>query len=672
MEQSRILCLRFPNWPVQAWRLRISRDSRTAEIPSAIALHTPPPDTPASETAAANPDTRSDLTLLRQLFPAARSGPAVVAVSAAAWKQGVRPGLPLAEARSLARPPQARQTPKSAAAATAAQPATQPGAGGTAARSKSSPAGTAEPVLFIPWNPADDRAELRQLSDPVRRFAPVVGLDSMPLPDCLLLNVTGCGPLFGGEEQLVRELLLMLQQAGLSARAAIAENISAAWALAHTDEPGRPAVTITPAAGCRPLLNQLPAAAARLSPTDLEILQHLGIRRIGQLLALPVQDLPARLSAECVLRVRQLRGDIAEQIIPLPETRPIQANWVGDEPAVGIRDLQWILARLCEDISTQLEQRRLACSGLHCEFIAADKRTLQMPAGLVRPERQSQLLADVLTLRLEFLVLQALRMEHRTRGSSSSRTQSATPPETTDRSSPTDHNTEAAPLPALDFAALAELPIAAVRLTAVSGPIPVSRQKRLFADAEEQSEDVAEHLGTLLSRLAGRLGTEAVLTAVERDDPRPEYSIGLLTVTGSGFEKLLDQLTGTAGERPDRQRRTKGPEPEVTTVAGSGGVGPARPLRLLSEPMEVELKWVQAAESAGNAAERPGSEAILNCWGREWRLREWTGPERIQTAWWTDAACHRDYYQAVTSHGSRFWLFRNLTTGRWYLHGIYD
>ena len=87
-------------------------------------------------------------------------------------------------------------------------------------------------------------------------------------------------------------------------------------------------------------------------------------------------------------------------------------------------------------------------------------------------------------------------------------------------------------------------------------------------------------------------------------------------------------------------------------------------LRLLPEPVEVALEWVRGVASAEGVAERTGSEAVLRCLGREWRVVEWTGPERIQTAWWTDSACHRDYYQAVALQGAlRAWLAALKLTG---------
>jgi len=32
----------------------------------------------------------------------------------------------------------------------------------------------------------------------------------------------------------------------------------------------------------------------------------------------------------------------------------------------------------------------------------------------------------------------------------------------------------------------------------------------------------------------------------------------------------------------------------------------------------------------------------------------------------------RDYYQVETACGNRFWLFRRLSDGRWFLHGTFD
>jgi protein ImuB len=46
-------------------------------------------------------------------------------------------------------------------------------------------------------------------------------------------------------------------------------------------------------------------------------------------------------------------------------------------------------------------------------------------------------------------------------------------------------------------------------------------------------------------------------------------------------------------------------------------------------------------------------------------------PERIEAGWWTGEDSSRDYYIAQTCEGSRWWLYREAATSRWFLQGIW-
>lgn len=46
-------------------------------------------------------------------------------------------------------------------------------------------------------------------------------------------------------------------------------------------------------------------------------------------------------------------------------------------------------------------------------------------------------------------------------------------------------------------------------------------------------------------------------------------------------------------------------------------------------------------------------------------------PERIQGGWWQGKDVSRDYYIADSQDGSRLWLYKDLTTGHWYLQGLW-
>ena len=58
--------------------------------------------------------------------------------------------------------------------------------------------------------------------------------------------------------------------------------------------------------------------------------------------------------------------------------------------------------------------------------------------------------------------------------------------------------------------------------------------------------------------------------------------------------------------------------------------------------------------------------------GQVWEVEGWSAAERLQTGWWTDRPCQRDYHVVLVRGGSRLWLYRDLQTGRWYLHGVFD
>lgn len=58
--------------------------------------------------------------------------------------------------------------------------------------------------------------------------------------------------------------------------------------------------------------------------------------------------------------------------------------------------------------------------------------------------------------------------------------------------------------------------------------------------------------------------------------------------------------------------------------------------------------------------------------GEEHRIQRVWGPERIHTGWWRGRSARRDYYRVETAAGRWFWLFRQLTDGRWFLHGVFE
>ncbi len=708
---TRILCLRIPNWPVQAAARRLRAAGESGVL---LAVRTRADWTDAGVSRPGSGGGAAggvggvlleDWRLLREQFPAVRSGPAVVAVDRGAWELGVRPGLPLAEARSLARPVIRRGD----------RGAVQSGAGVQSEAGSQSGVKNSAAVQFVEWCPESDRKELLELSLVARRFAPVVALDTLPLPDSLLLDITGCEHLFGGELELAEELLGEVWGSGLRAVAGIGGKLSSAWAMAHWDPTDAELrgflgqsglrerlgvsggasggasggkvlgaaswrVRRLPCGEDRPWLDMLPITAGRLPLSDIEILRDLGVVQLGRLLNLPREDLPARLSVVAVERVQQLQGVLSEHLVNLPEANPIESEWSEEQPASGLGDLHWVLGRLSGVLSGELVRRRQMCGGLECEVKLGSGEWLQFGAGLVRPTQDAGLLGEVICLRLEYLLSDEQRRIAVGGLSSAVGASAVGGVEGT-----------AAAAGAGGFLRLVVEPVVLVRMRALAAQLPPARQRNLFGELQDVSEPV-EQLAALVSRLTGRLGRERVLRVGERADVRPEYSVRVeplpdaVQAGGAGAaERTLWNLAGLSGGvsgvgiggvggvKSGRGAVVAGAE----LVGDLAGVLP-RPLRLLEPAVDVTVGLLREGEEpVGSRSPLQWREQLRRvplvvAEGQRWEVEWWSGAERLQTGWWTDRPCQRDYYVVRVRGGGRLWLYRDLQTGRWYLQGFFD
>jgi hypothetical protein len=96
-----------------------------------------------------------------------------------------------------------------------------------------------------------------------------------------------------------------------------------------------------------------------------------------------------------------------------------------------------------------------------------------------------------------------------------------------------------------------------------------------------------------------------------------------------------------------------------------------RPLELLRQPARIEIVAL-----AGQ-----GAPAQFRFAGRTYMVAYAWGPQRIETGWWRTAGgeqdgrktfVRRDYYRVEITTGARFWIFRQLGTPQWFLHGRFE
>ncbi len=418
-------------------------------------------------------------------------------------------------------------------------------------------------LCCVAHDPRADAELLDQLADWAVRFSPLV--QPAP-PDAILIDIAGCAELFGGERRLAVAALDGLHGQGIAARAAIADTVGAALALAqagdevgastqeevrvgsfHWAAPGETSAALAP----------LPPVSLRIAPRVAQRLFQLGLRTVGDLLVLPRSTLPARFGDELVLRLQQALGEVAE-IVPSRCPQPPPEVQVRFEYA--IRDAGALL-RIAQDqldrLTEQLSSEMLALQQLDCTLVCERRPPVVLHIGLSSATQAWKHVAELLHRRLETVDL--------------------------------------------------DWDIVGLSLIAARTQRWRCEQADLFEVCEAHRRD---GIGILIDTLANRVGHGALLSPALVDDFQPERAYRYVRVCDGRV------LSWTAGRR----------EPAAAEPVRAARAG--RPTRLLPRPLPVRViarvpdgppTWFAVPGKAHVVAQAWGPERIETGW--------WRGPD---------------------------------------------
>lgn len=251
--------------------------------------------------------------------------------------------------------------------------------------------------------PATDQAAIARLAEWCGRYTPWVGLDAAAGPGeaGLLLDVTGCAHLRGGEAALLADLGRRCARFGLTARLALAETPGAAWAWARF-RPGRASPILAPGAAAA-ALHPLPVEALRLAAATVEPLRRLGLKTIGDFAALPRAALAARFPGDLLRRLDQALGRAAEPIAPLRPPTDYAVSQSFAEPLMVPAALAAVLARLLPGLCRLLERDGRGARRLVYTLYRIDGSVAAAAIGTSLPARDPAHLAKLFAPRLESL-----------------------------------------------------------------------------------------------------------------------------------------------------------------------------------------------------------------------------------------------------------------------------
>lgn len=248
---------------------------------------------------------------------------------------------------------------------------------------------------------AADAEALEKLGAWLIRFTPLVSIDG---EDGLILEMTGCAHLYGGEPEMLALLKARLETAHIPHRLALASTPAAAHALARAAAEGTILVDGEEHEG----LLQLPVSALRLSDAAETGLRRFGLTRIGQLYGIDRRALGQRFQSRSLadnvcLRLDQALGLRTE---PLEYLRPPPDQSVRLSCPDPITDASAIwphLEQLVEELCAILSERGEGGQSFLFHACRADGTSDTVSVATARPSRQASHLLRLFRDRIETL-----------------------------------------------------------------------------------------------------------------------------------------------------------------------------------------------------------------------------------------------------------------------------
>lgn len=243
-----------------------------------------------------------------------------------------------------------------------------------------------------------DQAEklLNKLAEWALRYTPAVSVD---LPDGLLLDVSGCAHLWGGERPYLRDIYTKLTHYGYHIRLAIADTVGAAWAVSRY---GRISAVV-PTAQQAAAIGSLPPAALRLPLPMVEKLQKLGLYRIESFMNMQRSALRRRFASILLTRLDQALGKEIETLTLLKPVEPYQQRLPCAEPLTTRRGIEIALEKLLDTMCKRLaaEEKGVRQCVFSCYCVNGNIQQIQI--GTTAPSRDPLHLFRLFELKMQSL-----------------------------------------------------------------------------------------------------------------------------------------------------------------------------------------------------------------------------------------------------------------------------
>jgi len=463
---------------------------------------------------------------------------------------------------------------------------------------------------------------LKALQRWAEKFSPLVAIESKT---SLILDVTGCMNLFGGESNFLNKIEDECIYLKLTVKIGLADTIGAAWALARCDTQANPMyrtgdsidqearatrsrsytrnpekisnfrliknlnspnIKIAPAGQTKKVLNPLPISVLRLSEKENADLLRLGIRLIKDLEILPRGSIESRFGSNVLIRLDQAFGRQPEPLSPLVPNIHFGVRTTFPEPIGLEEDIFTAIKQLLNSLKEKLIKNGCGVERLKLQFYLCDHSIKTIEIVLSQPTSNMESIHNLIKLKLQNIDL--------------------------------------------------IFEIDCIRIYASEVEFLFLKQKDIYFNLENISDKnmkTGEGFHNLISRIGARIGLQNITRLVPAESNIPEKTVSIFSVAWS--TPIMDW-----------------------------------PNNFLERPIHL----FKPEYIISNCFERPPKKF-------RWRSCNFTtayarGPERISPEWWLDdenwRTGVRDYWKVITISGEVLWLYQaygGLIPGGWFCHG---
>jgi protein ImuB len=246
-------------------------------------------------------------------------------------------------------------------------------------------------------DPDADKAWLYRIADACDRYTPML---EAVAPDLVLLDITGCAHLFGGEAELRSDLLKRFSKVASQVRTGIAGTPQAARALVRF---GAKEHVIVPVGEDALAVATLPVAALEAGHDISIALSRAGLKTLGDLAERPRAPLAARFGQETVRTLARILGEKDLGITPYRPLPPCSIERRFAEPIADSEAILGVLAHLAGQISAQLERRASGGRRFVARFFRVDGEVAVLQVETAQPLRDAGSIVRLFKERIDTL-----------------------------------------------------------------------------------------------------------------------------------------------------------------------------------------------------------------------------------------------------------------------------